>query len=49
MGEWETESDLNEYLDSDDFAILRGAIRVLSTQNTDFKAHITDVSACHPK
>lgn len=49
MGEWETESDLNQYLHSDDFAILRGAIRVLSTQNTDFKAHITDVSACHPK
>lgn len=49
LGEWETESDLNRYLHSEDFAILRGAIRVLSTQNIDFKALITDVSACYPK
>lgn len=38
MGEWETESDLNRYLHSNDFAILRGAITVLSAKSTDFNA-----------
>jgi quinol monooxygenase YgiN len=32
FGEWETESDLNNCLLSDDFAILRGAITVLTVQ-----------------
>ena len=41
LGEWETESDLNDCLRSNDFSILRGAITVLSTGSTDFKAHIT--------
>jgi quinol monooxygenase YgiN len=36
MGEWETESALNSYLHSNDFAILRGAIAVLGVQSTDF-------------
>ena len=36
--EWETESDLNRYLSSNDFAILRGAITVLSIRSVDCKA-----------
>jgi quinol monooxygenase YgiN len=36
MGEWETEVDLSNYLSSNDFAILCGAITVLSTQYTNF-------------
>ena len=36
MGEWETEVDLSNYLRSNDFAILRGAIRVLSTKYANF-------------
>src|SRR6185369_16625852 len=36
IGEWETESALNSYLRSDGFAILRGAITVLSVQSSDF-------------
>jgi quinol monooxygenase YgiN len=38
MSEWETESDLNRYLSSNDFAILRGAITVLSIRCVDSKA-----------
>ena len=38
MAAWETDSDLNNYLRSDDFAILRGAITLLSTRSTDFRA-----------
>ena len=38
MSEWETDSDLNNYLRSNDFAILRGAITLLSTRSTDFRA-----------
>ena len=38
MSEWETESDLNRYLRSNDFAILRGAITVLSVRCVDSKA-----------
>lgn len=38
ISEWETESDLNDYLHSADFAILHGAITVLSQRSSDFKA-----------
>lgn len=38
ISEWETESDLNDYLRSADFAILHGAITVLSRRSRDFKA-----------
>ena len=47
MGEWETESDLNSYLHSDDFAILHGAITILSLQSIDYKALITQIVARH--
>jgi len=38
LSEWETESDLNDYLHSADFAILHGAITVLSRRSSEFKA-----------
>ena len=41
LAEWETDSDLNNYLRSEAFAILRGAITLFSTRCTDFKALIT--------
>jgi hypothetical protein len=41
LSEWETESDLDRYLRSNDFAILRGAIMVLSVGSTDSKAFVT--------
>jgi quinol monooxygenase YgiN len=41
MSEWDTESDLNDYLRSNDFAVLRGAITVLSASSIDSKALIT--------
>ena len=41
LSEWETESDLDRYLHSKDFAILRGAIMVLSVGMTDSKAFVT--------
>src|SRR3569832_842651 len=41
VSEWETETDLNNYLGSNDFAILRGAITVLSVQSIDSKANVT--------
>ena len=41
LSEWETESDLDRYLRSNDFAILRGAIMVLSVGTTDSKAFVT--------
>ena len=41
MAEWVTDSDLNNYLRSEDFAILRGAITLLSTRYTDFRALVT--------
>ena len=44
LSEWETESDLNRYLRSNDFAILRGAIRVLSVTSTVSKALVTSES-----
>ena len=45
LSEWETESDLERYLRSNDFAILRGAIMILSVGTTDSKAFITS-EAC---
>lgn len=41
LSEWETESDLERYTRSNDFAILRGAIMVLSIGSTDSKAYST--------
>lgn len=41
ISEWETQSDLDRYLHSNDFAILRGAIKVLSIRSTDSKALVT--------
>ena len=41
LSEWETESDLDRYMRSNDFAILRGAIMVLSVGTTDSKAFVT--------
>ena len=35
LSEWESESDLDRYLRSNDFAMLRGAIMVLSVGATD--------------
>jgi quinol monooxygenase YgiN len=46
VGEWETESDWNRYLHSNDFAVLRGAITVLGIQSTDFKA-LTSLKDAH--
>jgi quinol monooxygenase YgiN len=38
IGEWETQEDWDNHLRSDDFAVLLGAITVLtSTSNIDFK------------
>ena len=44
LSEWETESDLERYIRSNDFAILRGAILVLSVGTTDSKAYVTSES-----
>ena len=44
LSEWETESDLERYIRSNDFAILRGAITVLSVGTTDSKAYVTSES-----
>jgi quinol monooxygenase YgiN len=41
ISEWDTESDLDRYVRSNNFAILRGAIRVLSIRSTDSKALVT--------
>lgn len=41
VSEWETETDLDNYLGSDDFAVLRGAITVLSAHSIDSKASVT--------
>ena len=38
IGEWETETDLDNYLKSTDHAILHGAIMVLSKQSNELKA-----------
>jgi quinol monooxygenase YgiN len=45
LGEWETEADLDHYLRSDDFAILRGAITVLSIRSVEFTALVTSLTA----
>lgn len=47
IGEWETESDLNSYLHSEDFSILQGAITILSVHSTDYRASITQVFGRH--
>lgn len=47
VSEWETQVDLDNYLESDDFAILRGAITVLSVRSIDSKAHVTS-HLCKP-
>ena len=47
MAEWETDSDFNNYLRSNDFAILRGAITLLSTRYTDFRAFVTSRGLTH--
>jgi quinol monooxygenase YgiN len=44
LSEWETESDLDRYIRSNDFAILRGAIMVLSVGTTDSKAYVASES-----
>ena len=41
VGEWETDSDLNNCLRSGNFAILRGAIDTLSIRSTNSKALVT--------
>lgn len=41
VSEWDTETDLNNYLKSNDFAVLRGAITVLSIRSIDSKANVT--------
>jgi len=41
VSEWDTETDLNNYFGSDDFAVLRGAITVLSARSIDSKASVT--------
>ncbi len=43
VSEWETQSDLDNYLESNDFAILRGAITVLSIHSVDSRAHVTSL------
>lgn len=41
VSEWDSEKDLNNYLQSNDFAVLRGAITVLSIRSIDSKANVT--------
>ncbi len=41
VSEWDTETDLNDYLRSDDFAVLKGARRVLSARSIDSTASVT--------
>jgi quinol monooxygenase YgiN len=43
VSEWETEKDLNNYLNSNDFAVLRGAITVLSVRNIDSEANVVSL------
>ena len=44
VSEWDTESDLDNYLESNDFAVLRGAITVLGIRSIDSKASVTSHS-----
>jgi quinol monooxygenase YgiN len=46
VSEWDTESDLNNYLESEDFRVLRGAITVLCLRSIDSTANITS-SLCN--
>lgn len=41
VSEWDTEADLKNYLGSNDFAVLRGAITVLGVRSIDSKANVT--------
>ena len=41
VSEWDTETDLNNYFRSDDFAVLRGAMTVLSAHSIDLKGSVT--------
>jgi len=41
VSEWDTETDLNKYLQSNDFAVLRGAITVLGVRSIESKANVT--------
>jgi quinol monooxygenase YgiN len=41
VSEWESEFDLNNYLQSDDFAVLRGALNVLSCGCVDSKTVVS--------
>ena len=41
LSEWESESDLDQYLSSDDFAVLKGALAVLTSRSTDSSALVT--------
>lgn len=41
VSEWEMETDLNNYMESDDFAVLKGAITLLSARSIDSKAGVT--------
>ena len=45
FSEWESESDLNQYLRSNDFAVLKGALAVLSSRSSDSKALVTSESS----
>ncbi len=47
ISEWETEMDLHNYLASNDFAVLSGAITVLSVRSIDSKANVTS-HLCKP-
>ena len=47
VSEWDTETDLNNYLESEDFAVLRGAITVLGLRSIDSKASVTS-NLCNP-
>ncbi len=41
ISEWETESDLENYQHSEDFAVIRGAITVLSAQTNQLQGVVT--------
>jgi quinol monooxygenase YgiN len=41
VSEWETERDLKNYLESNDFAVLSGAITVLGIRSIDSRAQVT--------
>ena len=41
LSEWDSETDLNNYLNSADHAILHGAITVLSKRSSELKAVVS--------